>query len=135
MMKACVVVIGIAGGVLNLLFGLFLLLYGGVAGQAGLGARLADLGNGLGARLAGSVVIKDSLEAGVMFLIVGAVAIVGGALGRKRPALGAILMLMAAVPGALLGGWTGVALGALLLLGAIGGFFLDSTERTAVIPF
>jgi len=132
-MKACVVVIGIAGGVLNLLFGLFLLLYGGIAGQAGLGARLADLGNGLGARLAGSVVIKDSREAGVMFLIVGAVAIVGGALARKRPALGAILMLMAAVISALLGGWTGVALGVLLLLGAIGSFFLDSTERTAIM--
>jgi hypothetical protein len=44
-------------------------------------------------------------------------------------------MLMAAVPSALLGGWTGGALGALLLLGAFLGFFLDSTERTAVIPF
>ena len=133
MIKACVVVIGITGGVLDLLFGFFLLLYGGVAGQAGLGARLADLGNGLGARLAGSVVIKDSLEAGVMFLIVGAVAIVGGVLARKRPALGAIPMLMAAVISALLGGSAGVALGVLLLLGAIGGFYLDSTERTAIM--
>ena len=83
--------------------------------------------------MAGSVVLKDLLHAGVTFLIVGAVAAVGGALAGKRPALGAILMLLAAVLTALLGGSAGVALGVLLLLGAIGGFFLDSTERTAVM--
>ena len=112
-MKTAAVVLGIVGGVLDALLALFIMVFGGVVASA-----LLNAGIPVGAGITGSVLTAAFVIAGFVILLVAVLGIVGGAVARKKPTLGGILMLVAGGLN-LFGGWPGFIIGALLIAGGI----------------
>jgi hypothetical protein len=116
--KTAAVVLGIIGGVLDALLALFVMVFGGLAANALLNAGIPGLEGLAASGVTGSVLTAAFVIAGFVILLVAVLGIVGGAVARKNPTLGGILMLVAGGLN-LFGGWPGFIIGALLIAGGI----------------
>jgi hypothetical protein len=115
--KTTAVVLGIAGGVLNALLALFVMVFGGLAASG----------------VTGSMLTAAFVIAGFIVLLVAVLGIVGGAVARKKPTLGGILMLVAGGLN-LFGGWPVFIIAALLITGGILALVAANEAKKAAPP-
>jgi len=107
-------VLGIIGGALDALLGLLTLLGGRFIARflTEMGATEPDM------QVGASIVTGAITIAGFLLLAVAALGIAGGLNAKSRPILGGVLMLVASVLN-FFGGWPGVIIGLVLVLGGI----------------
>lgn len=134
-MKTAAVVLGIVGGVLDALLALFIMVFGGLAAShlPLVSAEIPGLEGVDSSALTGSVLRVVSVIGGFIFLAVAVLGIVGGAVARKKPTLGGILMLVAGGLN-LFSGWPGFIIGALLITGGILALVAANEAKKAAPP-